>query len=361
MYDKINWDLLAKYLAGECTVEEKSLVENWLAADPLNEELFEYLKSVWETSGAESMQWDVDDAWQKVAARVGISSRGFMLRKSLPSSFAKKKSKRLSVKFISSLALIISLACFAYIYKISNDQFQVSPSIYKPALHEMITGKGQRARLKFSDGSEVILNSASKIKFPNKFSGKKRMVYLDGEAYFKVVHNENFPFQVKISSGTIKDIGTEFNVKAWKQDGTVDVTVKEGKVAVLSENEKHNKIVYLSKGQSSKLTETGVFTQPESVNIERKLGWLKGNLYFENSTLNDVFKMIDRSYGFNCTIEDSALLSLHLTANFSEEPVKNIARIIALALNLDYKFTKEGCFYYPGKKFQIKNRKKLKL
>ena len=131
MYDQINWDLLAKYLAGECTEEEKSLVENWVAADPLNEELFEYLKSVWEASGEESMQWDVDDAWQKVAVKAGISSRGFMLKKCLPLRFAKEKNKRLSVKFFGSLALIISLACFAYFYKINNDQSHVSPSKYE--------------------------------------------------------------------------------------------------------------------------------------------------------------------------------------------------------------------------------------
>ena len=361
MYDKINWDLLAKYLAGECTKEEKLLAENWLAADPLNEELLEYLKSVWEASGEESMKWDVDDAWQKVAVKAGISSRRLMLKKSLPLSFAKIKNNRLSVKFFSSLVLIISLICFAYFYKINNDQFYVSPSKHKSSLQEMITGKGQRARLKFSDGSEVILNSASKIKFPDKFSGSKRVVYLDGEAYFKVVHNKSFPFQVKISNGTIKDIGTEFNVKAWKQDGIADVTVKEGKVAVLSENAKQNEIVYLSKGQSSKLTETGVLTQPENVNIEKKLGWLRGSLYFENSTLKDVFKMIDRSYDFNCTIKDSALLSLHLTANFSGGTIKDITKIIALTLNFDYEFTKDGCFYYPGKKFKIENGKKLKL
>ena len=360
MYDKVNWDLLAKYLAGECAGEEKALVEIWLAEDPLNEELFEYVKSVWEASGEKSMQWDVEDAWQKVAVKTGITSWNLISGESSPLSFTKMKNKRLRVKIFSSLALIISLTCFAYFYKIGNEPLLINPPQNKPTLCEISTEKGQRTTLKLSDGSEVILNSASEIKFPNKFSGKERIVYLDGEAYFKVVHNESFPFQVKISNGIIRDIGTEFNVKAWKQDRVADVTVKEGKIAVLSENQKQNQIVYLSRGQSSKLTETGV-TQPESVNIERKLGWLKGNLYFENSTLSDVFKMIDRSYDFNCTIKDSSLLSLHLTANFKGETAKDIARIIALTLNLDYKFTEDGCFYYPGKEFQITKRKKLKL
>lgn len=359
MYNQVNWDLLAKYLAGECAGEEKALVEIWIAADPLNEELFEYVKSAWEASGEKSMQWDVEDAWQKVAVKTGITSWNLMPGESSPLSFAKKKNKQLWVKICSSLALIISLASFAYFYNVGNDPLPVNPSKSKPTLSAISTEKGQRTTLKLSDGSEVILNSASEIKFPDKFSGKERVVYLNGEAYFKVVHNESFPFQVIISNGIIRDIGTEFNVKAWKQDGVADVTVKEGEIAVLSENQKQNQIVYLSRGQSSKLTETGV-TQPESVNIERKLGWLKGNLYFENSTLSDVFKMIDRSYDFNCTIKDSSLLSLHLTANFKGETAKNIARIIALTLNLGYKFTEDGCFYYPGKEFHIANRKKLK-
>ena len=79
------------------------------------------------------------------------------------------------------------------------------------------------------------MNADSKLRFPTKFGKGERVVELEGEAYFQVVHHEDAPFIVKTSQMAIKVLGTEFNVSAYAEDSIIRTTLVRGSVKISSE------------------------------------------------------------------------------------------------------------------------------
>ena len=96
----------------------------------------------------------------------------------------------------------------------------------------MTTLKGRQFNLVLSDGSKVWLNAASSITFPAAFIGKERKVTITGEAYFEVAHNAAIPFIVEKGNTSVLVLGTHFNVNAYDDETTLNVTLLEGSVNV---------------------------------------------------------------------------------------------------------------------------------
>ena len=97
---------------------------------------------------------------------------------------------------------------------------------------EFVVDRGRRTQCLFQDGSIAYLNSESKIIYPVKFGLFERRIRLEGEAYFKVEHNTRRPFVVEFAGGEIRVLGTSFNVKAYRGDDIVAVTLDEGRVVL---------------------------------------------------------------------------------------------------------------------------------
>ena len=90
---------------------------------------------------------------------------------------------------------------------------------------EFVVDRGRRTQCLFQDGTVAHLNSESKIHYPVKFGLFERRIRLEGEAYFEVTHNPRRPFVVEFEGGEIQVLGTSFNVKAYRDDDIVAVTL----------------------------------------------------------------------------------------------------------------------------------------
>ena len=106
----------------------------------------------------------------------------------------------------------------------------------KVEYHRIIVPRGGEYNLKLADGTNVWVFAESEIRFPTRFKGNKREVYLEGEAYFDVTHDEQHPFIVHTEQLNVKVLGTGFNVMAYKGDARTEVTLVHGKVDVKSKN-----------------------------------------------------------------------------------------------------------------------------
>lgn len=137
---------------------------------------------------------------------------------------------------------------------------------------------GERAKVQLPDGTKVNINSASQISYPHDFNGKKRIVELDGEAYFEVTPDKERPFVVKAAGLEITVLGTAFDVCAYKDDNEVSVVLLTGKVDVASESDRYvmqpdEKLVY---DRNTGTMQVGKVYSKEYVE------WTDGNLRFEN-------------------------------------------------------------------------------
>lgn len=188
--------------------------------------------------------------------------------------------------------------------------------IYKPSksVKEEITynyltiPRGGQYHVKLSDGTQVWLNSESKIKYPVNFiEGKTRIVELVyGEAYFDVApsaQNKGTDFKVYNQFQEIRVLGTEFNIKAYKDETNVYTTLVEGKVAIDYNGNKQN----LIPNQQSSLNINTKELTLAIVDVHNETSWKDGIFSFKGKPLKDITKVLSRWYDVEVVITDKTL------------------------------------------------------
>lgn len=152
------------------------------------------------------------------------------------------------------------------------------------------TPRGGQYQVVLSDGTKVWLNAESKLHYPYHFSADERRVELEGEAYFEVAPQEN-SFIVTTSKETVEVLGTHFNVNSYPTDINSAVSLLEGKVRVSSGTDA---VTVLEPGQQSVITNGRMKVRP--INVEESVAWKNGEFMFNNETLDDAMKKIERWY-----------------------------------------------------------------
>lgn len=160
--------------------------------------------------------------------------------------------------------------------------------------HQLNIPKGGEYSLKLPDGSTVWLNSESSLKFPVQFAPDSREVYLEGEAFFEIEKNEHAPFSVHSENKKVTVLGTRFNISAYPEDPTWQVTLVQGKVSVQAGEDE--KILHPSE-QYTMNNDTGE-TEIKTVETELYTSWLEGKFYFKNYRFEDVVRKLERWYDF---------------------------------------------------------------
>lgn len=160
---------------------------------------------------------------------------------------------------------------------------------------EASTSYGESRQIRLPDGTQLILNSCSRVRYPNSFVEDERQIELEGEAYFQVQRNEKQPFIVRTARFDVRVLGTCFDVKAYSSDEVVSVDVESGKVQV---DLPEAMMRLQAKEQVSINTLSGEYSKRRE---ERDVAvWRKGGLRFSSTPVRDVAKELERMY--NCRI-----------------------------------------------------------
>jgi ferric-dicitrate binding protein FerR (iron transport regulator) len=168
---------------------------------------------------------------------------------------------------------------------------------------KMITiaaGYGELRPYTLPDGTHGVLNARSSITYPKKFTGDKRQIKLEGEAWFDVHHDNRHPFIVSALGTTITARGTQFNVKAYPEESRVIASLKEGLVLVSYGNESVN----LTPGQQATVS-GGHISKANSVSFDFVLAWRVRQIILEGETLPSILQQISRCYNVSTKMEDN--------------------------------------------------------
>lgn len=150
------------------------------------------------------------------------------------------------------------------------------------------TNRGRQWALTLADGTKVWLNAESSIRYPLSFNGKERIVEITGEAYFEVVHNKKHPFKVRVKNQVVEDLGTTFNINAYKAD--VTTTLLSGSLRV----NLADRSALLKPGQQAQV---GEFIHLKyGVNTEAITAWKNGLFQFDRANLQTIMEQISRWY-----------------------------------------------------------------
>lgn len=158
------------------------------------------------------------------------------------------------------------------------------------------TPRGAQYQVTLPDGSKVWLNAASKLSYPERFTGSERRVELEGEAYFEVASNKQKPFKVSSKGQEVEVLGTHFNIQAYEEDNETKTTLLEGAVQVFrSEGNQHlSKPTLLQPGQQAVLHNGKLRTQ--TVNTDDFASWKDNVFIFHNASLKTIMQQVSRWY-----------------------------------------------------------------
>ena len=220
------------------------------------------------------------------------------------------------------------------------------------------TEKGNRTQLTLPDGSEVWLNSGSKLNYEKINGGNNREVYLTGEAYFKVKRNTARPFIIHTSTIDIKVLGTEFNVRAYPDDARVETSLIHGSVQVnlkhdpsqqfvLKPNEKL--VLYKTTEQGALRSKAGkpalaapkVAIEPVSylqgATVAVETDWMRNLLSFNDETFEDVARKLERWYNVDIEFGNDRLKQERLIGSFENETLLQAMEALKFTTRFTYR------------------------
>lgn len=168
--------------------------------------------------------------------------------------------------------------------------------------------RGGEFFVKLSDGTQVWLNSESQLKYPVNFvegvSREVELVY--GEAYFDVSHSrehQGADFKVYHDQQEVQVLGTEFNIKAYKNETNVYTTLVEGKVAINYQGKTQN----LIPSQQSNLNVSANTLAIAKVNVKIEVSWKDGVFTFKERSLKEIMASLSRWYDMDVVFENKSL------------------------------------------------------
>ncbi|WP_138432139.1 FecR family protein [Fodinibius saliphilus] len=339
-FDDIDNRFLARYMAGDCTPDEEHKVKNWISADVKNKEKVEQFKRIWDSSEKDQSavygMFGTDEQWKKLQKRLKKEGE---LPSNKQHSYAKKyrsSSIHSMTQKVVRIAAIFLLAALIGVFAYQN-WYSPEPKVTETVLREVSTANAQRVNLTLGDGTKVMLNAGSSMRFPEKFETDIREVYLKGEAYFKVKSNSERPFIIHSRGTKIRVLGTAFTVRSYEEDKNVRVVVEEGRVS-FTKTDSMDTAKRLLTAQEMGAYELGSdrirMTKVEDMQLY--LSWKKGYLKFNEEPMAHVAKSLERRYGIEVSFENSEIKNKELTAYLKSRSIKNVLNVIAMSLDIEY-------------------------
>ncbi|HVI47624.1 MAG TPA: FecR domain-containing protein [Chitinophaga sp.] len=219
--------------------------------------------------------------------------------------------------------------------------------IIKDGFVEITTPRTVKDTIHLQDGSSIVLNSGSKLRYPEHFSNTERSIYLEeGEAFFDAAPDPGRSFVVRTTDLATTALGTTFNIRAYTTENKVTVALLTGKVKVdqlNAANSKASSLVLLPSEQISfdrqqlSLIKTS-FAKPEDVS-----GWKQGYLVFKDASYNEIVNGIENRFGVT-VINQSNKTEWNYTGFFRNESLKDVMDIICIATSLSYTIKKDTVY-----------------
>jgi ferric-dicitrate binding protein FerR (iron transport regulator) len=327
-----DWQLIDRYLAGEASPAEREHVQAWIDARPGRAEALAQLKAPQRTEP----QWNADAAWAR------FSERG-----KAPAPVRAIPVQRIATPALWRIAAVLVVAVGLPAAWLATRRSAATATL---PMREIFTLNGQRTTVTLDDGSRVSLNGASHLRYAASFGKTNRDVYLDGEAYFDVVHDAARPFRVHARAALAEDLGTRFTVSAYAEQASVEVAVAQGRVALGRDSVAGARTVQLAAGDVGTLPDSGAPTVAHVASLDRYVGWAAGSLVLDGVTLRRAVLELQRWYDVDITITDSTLARRPVVARFHGESAGQAIEALALALGAHVERRGEAYVLSPSRK-----------
>ncbi|MGK7394764.1 MAG: FecR family protein [Candidatus Cyclobacteriaceae bacterium M3_2C_046] len=306
-------ELLKKFYKDQCTPEEVEQVRAWIIEGKHEEHTEKLLKKFWQRKNNPRSDdfIDYEGVWQRLITFIGADSPTKLI--STPKSVYYK---------IAASVLIIGIASLAYF--LLFDSYQVVSTQY-----------GQIKNVTLPDGSIVKLNANTSLKYHSNFAEQtERVVWLDGEAFFDVKHQEdNRKFMVRTVNMNIEVVGTAFNVTQRK--GRTKVILNSGRVKLdMSNSSNKAKELWMNPGELVEFDQKDQVITKKKIDPEILTSWRNNVLHFREKTLQEISVLIEENFGKKVLFDNKDLAKLTFTGSNPADDLELLLKTLALSFDL---------------------------
>ena len=316
--------LISSYLTGEIDPDELSWFQEELRADSGKQELLDEYRKIWD-SAVPGQSYDLDVEWALMEKKLPIAGRG------------KARSLSYYSYRIAAVLVLGVMLSFSLIY------------VSRMVGMERVVADNVPVEVLLEDGTEVIVNRNSSMRYSRKFNQEERKVYLSGEAWFDVARDTALPFVIDAGAALVEVLGTSFNVNAYKDNPTVEITVESGLVA-LSSKEDHKDLIVMKAGSGGSYDKNQNELKLIPTSDPNSISWKTRELYFNASTLREVAALVNRVYDARIVIMNEELASCPITVTFRNQTLESVLKVLELTLDLqltrvgdEIRLDGEGC------------------
>ena len=365
-------ELVISYLNSSSSKDEEQELLDWLKRDIANKKYFDECREIWLSAKLEKAQreFSSEEAFERFQTNIGQCSNVIINECSADKEKNTFLLKRISLSILKIAAvLLLTFLCGFFAFSLIHKR-NSSGLTYQ----EITVPSGSKTKLRLPDGTQVWLNAESKLVYASNYNQTKREVRLVGEGYFKVAHDDKRPFLVKTSKITIRALGTEFNVKCYADEGSIEATLVKGlvKVEVNKDEAKgdedelylkpNQRLTYIKRDgklylesedlqlnndqkAQDKKTATEQIRQEQmfikAIDPQPLIAWKEDKLIFTGEKFEAIKLKLERWYGVSIQIQDEEILSYRFKGSFEKETLEQALEALKLAAYFKYSIYKD--------------------
>lgn len=229
-------------------------------------------------------------------------------------------------RIAAAVLLPIFMACTVYLYyenhRLGSGEIIVS------------TGEGERSGVLLPDGSKVTLNSMSRLLYKNReYSRDERNIRFCGEGYFEVRKMPQVPFVIENRNLRVEVLGTTFNLSVRDTEQMAELALEEGRVLLIS-TRKGDSVVLHPNEKALVNQQTGDIRVVIPGDITIASAWVRGELIFRNSKLQDVLHSIEKNYNITFRVACNEFLANTFTGTLPTNNLNEALEVIELSYGL---------------------------
>ena len=260
------------------------------------------------------------------------------------------RSARLFGKLAVGMVLVLGMLYLAYQHRLQESP--LPEIVYEQVVKE--NPVGQKMTVFLVDGSQIILNAGSKVRFTKPFRPDRRLITLEGEAFFEVAKDSLRPFQVVSGGFTTTAVGTSFNIAAYPEDDRIEVSLLSGNVSFtpvsvtpVRENEQPAErlpapeMYYLMPGEQISYGKRQQVITKERFSTDKVLAWKEGVIYWEKVDQATVVKTLERWYGVHIEVEGTCATAWEVTAKFNNQSLKSVLTSLSYTMGFDFEIAED--------------------
>lgn len=367
------WDLIAKKLSGEADAAELKELEDLLRAHPDIHYPMQHVADLWHhkppanTSAYEAFERHAQrmkSVGIDFAAPSGTHEEGSAFLPDIGTAHTKKRRWLLPAGI--TLAVVVCVAAGLYVFHrpvSSSEAVAAGTPAYRS---EVSTKYGSRTKLVLPDGTQVWLNSGSRLTYDKAFGTATREVALTGEAYFDVVKNAARPFVIHAPGFNIKVLGTAFNVRSFPGEKKSETSLIRGSIEVTFSDRPAEKIVLKPNEKLVIANDELPAGKPAAITVNKKenappepivavshltyepsdstvveTSWMANKLIFRSELFEDLVPRMERWYGVHIRFASEDLKQKRFTGTFENETIEQALKALQYSWPFRYAINKQ--------------------